>query len=128
MRQLFQNLIGNALKFHKPGEHPHVLVQGGSPPSRVPAGAGPYAAWCHITVQDNGIGFEQKHVERIFGVFQRLHLRREYGGSGIGLAVCRRIVERHGGTITAEGRPGQGAVFTVRLPTEQSNTNTRYDT
>lgn len=111
MRQLLQNLIGNALKFHKRDEHPVITVSA----EPVADAAGP-PAHCRIRVKDNGIGFDEKYLERIFGVFQRLHGRDEYEGSGIGLAVCRKIVERHGGTITATSQPGEGATFSVTLP------------
>ena len=74
---------------------------------------------CEITVQDNGIGFEEKYLERIFAPFQRLHGRAQFDGSGMGLAICRKIVERHGGTITARSAPGQGATFIVILPLRQ---------
>ncbi len=109
MRQLLQNLIGNGLKFHRPEEPPVVQVEG-----RVRAGAG--GEFCEITVRDNGIGFEEKYLDRIFELFQRLHSRSEYEGTGIGLAICRKIVERHGGTIAAHSAPGQGATFLVTLP------------
>jgi two-component system sensor kinase FixL len=107
MRQLLQNLIGNALKFRRPEEPPRVrvaaeLIDGG--------------AQCRLTVTDNGIGFDEKYLDRIFTIFQRLHSRHEYEGTGVGLAICRKIAERHGGTITASSRPGQGAVFVVTLP------------
>jgi light-regulated signal transduction histidine kinase (bacteriophytochrome) len=106
MRQLFQNLIGNALKFHRPGVPPVVTV------AAERRGDG----W-EVTVADNGIGFEDRYAARIFQVFQRLHGRDEYDGTGVGLAICRKIVDRHGGTITAHGRPGEGAAFVVALPT-----------
>lgn len=115
MRQLLQNLIGNALKFSKPEEPPVVKVQG----RVLPGSAGGEGAVCELTVEDNGIGFEPKHAERIFGVFQRLHGRDTYEGTGMGLAICRKITERHRGTITAGSRPGEGARFTVRLPVHQ---------
>jgi signal transduction histidine kinase len=73
-----------------------------------------------LTIKDNGIGFDEKYLDRIFAVFQRLHGRQEYEGTGIGLAVCRRIVDRHKGTITAESTPGQGAAFIVNLPLQHS--------
>ena len=111
MRQLLQNLIGNGLKFHRPDVAPRVRVA-----ARAPAGGR-----CEILVTDNGIGFEEVYAERIFQIFQRLHGRTEYEGTGIGLAVCRKIVERHGGRITAASLPGQGATFTVELPLRQSN-------
>ena len=71
---------------------------------------------CEILIKDNGIGFDSQHALRIFAIFQRLHGRSEYSGTGIGLAICKKIVERHGGTISASGTPGQGAVFRIRLP------------
>lgn len=113
MRQLFQNLIGNALKFQKPGVPSEVKVE-------AEVTAGPGGKQCRIRVKDNGIGFDNKYAEQIFKVFERLHGRDEYEGTGIGLAVCRKVVERHGGTITAEGTPGQGSVFTVTLPLAQN--------
>jgi len=106
MRQLFQNLLSNALKFHEPGQSPQVEVTNSElGPERV-----------QISVKDNGIGFDESFTERIFQPFQRLHTRSEYEGSGIGLAVCRKIVERHGGEISAQSKPGEGAVFKVTLP------------
>ncbi len=111
MRQLFQNLIGNALKFQLEGKTPHVQIRA----VRRDADA----MW-EITVQDNGIGFDAKHAERIFGIFQRLHGRGEYEGTGIGLAVCEKIIARHGGAIEARGVPGEGATFVVSLHASQS--------
>jgi signal transduction histidine kinase len=113
MRQLLQNLLGNGLKFHRDGEPPVVRISGS-----VLADGGPPRA--RIVVADNGIGFDMKYLDRIFTPFQRLHGRTEYEGTGIGLAVCRRIVERHGGTLTAESAPGQGARFLVTLPVQQT--------
>lgn len=111
MRQLLQNLIANALKFADPGRPPEVSVAA----ERLEPSNGHGAEW-QISVADNGIGFEQKYADRIFGVFQRLHGRGEYKGTGIGLAACAKIVERHQGSITATGKPGEGATFGVRLP------------
>ena len=119
MRQLMQNLIGNALKFHRPGEQPHVKVRAVAAGAEGERPAAPSAPQCRIEVEDDGIGFEEKYTDRIFAVFQRLHQRQEYGGSGIGLSVCRRIVERHGGTITTRSRAGEGATFIVSLPVKQ---------
>ncbi len=105
MRQLFQNLIGNSLKFSSRERAPEIRIGGGT-------GSGAHTLW----VADNGIGFEEKYLDRIFSIFQRLHGRNDYEGNGVGLAICRRIVERHGGSITAESRPGLGAKFTITLP------------
>jgi PAS domain S-box-containing protein len=102
--QLFQNLIGNAIKFH------------GAEPPRVHIAATPKERFWEFAVRDNGIGFGPQYAERIFVIFQRLHTRQEYPGTGIGLAVCKRIVERHGGRIWAESAPGAGATFAFTLP------------
>jgi light-regulated signal transduction histidine kinase (bacteriophytochrome) len=107
MRQLLQNLIANALKFHRDGVPPVV---------RVDQATTTEPGMVALTVADNGIGFESTYEERIFRVFERLHPRDVYAGTGIGLALCRKIAERHGGTITGDGRPGEGATFTVVLP------------
>ena len=77
---------------------------------------------CRITVEDNGIGFDPQHQERVFGIFQRLHPRDVYEGTGIGLAICRKIAEHHNGSISARGAPGKGAVFEVLLPVVQRKT------
>jgi signal transduction histidine kinase len=106
IRQLFQNLLGNALKFRRPGVPPIVVVDAASS----------HNGDCTITVTDNGIGFKHEHGEKIFRMFERLHARNVYEGSGIGLAICRTIVERHGGTIDARSTIGQGTTFTVMLP------------
>jgi len=121
MRQLFQNLLGNALKFHRPGVPPVVRVRG----ELVPGGDAPLT--CRVTVQDNGIGFDPKYRDRIFDVFQRLHGRDEYEGTGVGLAICRKIVERHGGTITAHSAPGEGATFVVTLPVRHPREDAETD-
>ena len=110
MRQLLQNLLGNALKYRHKGIPPVIQL-------RSSASDG---ARCIITVTDNGIGFNDKYAEKIFQMFERLHGRTEYAGTGMGLAICRKIVERHGGTIAAKSRPDQGAVFTVTLPVAQA--------
>jgi len=121
MRQLFQNLLSNALKFHKPGQAPEVTVSARLLPAQEHqiAGAGPGDDICQIVVADNGIGFEEQFVEQVFALFQRLHSRQEYEGTGIGLAVCRKIAHRHGGSIVAKSEKGQGATFIVRLPVKQ---------
>jgi light-regulated signal transduction histidine kinase (bacteriophytochrome) len=116
MRQLLQNLIGNALKFHAPDAPPVVKVHG----ARLQAtGANGGELW-QVIVEDNGIGFEEQYLERIFAPFQRLQGRSQYEGAGLGLAICRKIVERHGGSITARSAPGQGARFIVNLPANRT--------
>jgi signal transduction histidine kinase len=121
MRQLLQNLIGNALKFHRAGEQPVVRVQAKLFTGRVPRFPSESVVGdrCVLTVEDNGIGFDEKHAERIFGAFERLHGRSAYDGTGIGLSIARKIVWRHGGTIVAHGVPNVGATFTVTLPLSQ---------
>ena len=105
MRRLLQNLIGNALKFHRKGDAPVVRIS-----AEIAEGV------CRLSVADNGIGFDEKYLDTVFAMFQRLHGRGEFEGTGMGLAICRRIVERHGGTITARSKLGQGATFIVTLP------------
>ncbi|HXA28052.1 MAG TPA: ATP-binding protein [Candidatus Angelobacter sp.] len=105
LRQLFQNLVSNALKFHRPDVEPRVTISARQVRGR-----------CEFTVADNGIGVDARHRERIFGMFQRLHSSDEFPGSGIGLSVCREIVERHGGTIWLDERPGPGVTFVFNLP------------
>ncbi|MFW6058795.1 MAG: CHASE domain-containing protein [Phycisphaeraceae bacterium] len=106
MRQLFQNLIGNGLKFHRPDVPPRVQVRAADVDTDT----------VRLEIEDNGVGFEPEDAERLFKPFERMHDRAAYEGSGMGLAVCKRIVERHGGTITAYGRPNAGATFVVTLP------------
>lgn len=118
MRQLFQNMISNGLKFHKPDEPPLVHVSGRIIEPQDPDG--PLHPVCEISIADNGIGFEEQYRERIFEVFQRLHGRQEYEGTGIGLAICRRIIERHHGSVSVTSVPGGGTTFWIRLPVRQS--------
>ncbi len=112
MRQILQNLISNALKFRQEGVAPLVQVR-----SRIFSQDD--QEYCEIRVIDNGIGFEQKYTDRIFQIFQRLHGRGTYEGTGIGLAICRKIAERHGGSLVAESKPNQGATFIFTLPIHQ---------
>ncbi len=125
MRQLLQNLIGNALKFRKPDTPPVIEVSGKI--GRYPPAPGSRSAAARemvcLTVSDNGIGFDEKYTERIFQVFQRLHSRAEYEGTGMGLAIARKIVEHHRGQITAKSKPGEGATFIVLLPVKQPKTD-----
>jgi light-regulated signal transduction histidine kinase (bacteriophytochrome) len=104
LTQLFQNLLSNAIKFRSEA------------PCRISIEASQKAdAWL-FTVQDNGIGLDPQYAERIFVIFQRLNNRVDYPGTGIGLAVCKKIVERHGGSIWVQSEPGQGATFYFTLP------------
>jgi len=120
MRQLLQNLISNALKFQRPDAKPEVIVSAKVVDNADSlAGAMPGEEICQIMVKDNGIGFDEQYVDRIFQVFQRLHSRSEYEGTGIGLAVCRKIADRHGGTISAKSAEGEGATFIVTMPVKQ---------
>lgn len=112
LRQLFQNLISNGVKYARPGISP--VIQVNQVPTQKPG-------QLTIVVQDNGIGFEPKHREKIFGIFQRLHGRDAFPGAGIGLSICRKICERHGGSIDAQSQPGEGARFSVTLPLTQES-------
>ncbi len=124
-RQVFQNLVSNAFKFSKPDVPPHLIIK-----SEIAMGRGlnkkwmknrketllPQIKYCHITFSDNGIGFDPQYKDRIFEVFQRLHTFEEYGGTGIGLAICKRIIENHNGFITATAKLGRGAQFDIFIP------------
>ena len=105
--QLFQNLIGNAIKFHKPGEAPRIHIS-------AKRGKRKDEEWV-FSVRDNGIGIDPQYFDRIFVIFQRLNTREEYKGTGIGLAICKKIVERLGGKIWVESQPGQGSTFYFML-------------
>jgi signal transduction histidine kinase len=120
MRQLLQNLVGNALKFTHPGKSPEVEIEAFTlTPAEPFPGMIPNATYLRILIRDRGIGFEQRHANRIFRPLQRLHPRSAYSGTGIGLAICRKIVHRHHGWILARSKPGEGAVFAVLLPLSQ---------
>lgn len=118
--QLMQNLLSNALKFQRPGVAPLIEVKAQLVlPTQLPPSVKPIRSaqfYHHLDVRDNGIGFDEQYVERIFQVFQRLHRKHEYAGTGIGLSICERVVTNHGGALTATSQPGQGAVFSVYLP------------
>ena len=111
MGQLFQNLIGNALKFHRPEQAPIIEI------ARVRVAD--TESMVKLQIKDNGIGFDEKYLDRIFTPFQRLHGRLEYEGTGMGLAICRKIVERHGGFLKAQSLPERGSTFTIALPCSQ---------
>jgi two-component system, chemotaxis family, CheB/CheR fusion protein len=122
-RQLFHNLISNSLKFAKPEVPTHIIIK-----SRIGLGSTlkeerllPEKKYCHIVFTDNGIGFEPQYNNRIFEVFQRLHAVHEFPGTGIGLAICKRIVENHNGYITATGELNKGARFDIYIPSENLN-------
>jgi light-regulated signal transduction histidine kinase (bacteriophytochrome) len=120
LEQLFLNLLSNSLKFRQANVPPEIRVSSQKvaaislPPSVKPTR--PAAIYHRIDVTDNGIGFEAKYVDRIFQVFQRLHNRKDFAGTGVGLAICEKVVDHHGGAITAVSQPGEGATFSVYLP------------
>ena len=117
-RQLFNNLIGNALKYAKPDIPPHIVING----SRISGseiknlGAKVDCMYSHISIADNGIGFDMEYKDKIFQIFQRLHSQTEYSGTGIGLAIVKKIIENHSGIITASGTENQGAIFDIYIP------------
>ncbi len=111
LQQVFQNLIGNAIKFRRPKEPPEIHIS-----------ASPANGMWEFAVLDNGMGFEREHLESVFVIFKRLHTPAEYPGSGIGLALCKKIVERHGGRIWADSDPGKGSTFRFTLPMIESGT------
>ncbi len=115
LHQLFQNLIGNALKFHRDSIAPVIDIQSRTSTRAVVDGL---PMECEITVTDNGIGFDMRYIDRIFAPFQRLHSRNEFAGTGMGLAICRKIVERHSGSVTATSEIDSGTTFLVMLPVE----------
>ena len=122
MRMLFQNLTSNALKYHKSDEPPEVTISVEGDGKSTEKTASPTASGGTVTIKiaDRGIGFDMKYADRIFAIFQRLHGRNEYEGTGIGLATCRKIVERHGGSITVNSEVGTGSEFLVKLPLKQA--------
>lgn len=120
MRQMFHNLISNALKFSKPEVPPHITITARNIKFSKPDNAQlqPEKEYCHIIITDNGIGFEPNFAEKIFEVFQKLHGKDEYAGTGIGLAIVKKIVENHNGVITASSEPNKGATFDIYIPAE----------
>lgn len=117
MRQLFYNLINNAIKFRRKTVDPVIsikseMIKGGS-------NGTVHGDYYRITISDNGIGFDPKYSDEIFMVFKRLHSYHEFEGSGVGLSICKKIVEKHNGSIRADGRPGDGSTFTISLPQKQ---------
>lgn len=129
MSQVFSNILLNSIKYRREGADPFITISTqiadpGSTP--IPGGRKSQRYW-QIRVADNGIGFDPAYADRIFEVFQRLHAASEYQGTGIGLAICRKIIQAHGGHITAEGKPGAGSVFNIYLP-YKSLTDVHTDT
>lgn len=118
MQQLFFNLISNAIKFSSEQKHPEVTITATKIQQPEDVEVEDLDDWYKFTIKDNGIGFDQEHAEKIFAPFQRLHSRQEFKGTGIGLAICRRIVERHNGVIRAFGKVNEGATFEICLPAE----------
>ncbi|ASZ13372.1 response regulator [Chitinophaga pendula] len=123
IRQAFQNIISNALKFRRPGVKPVIHISATLIAEKaidsLPACDGRY---CRILIADNGIGFNEKYLSKIFTLFQRLHSKEEYEGTGIGLAIAKKVVEKHQGLITASSREHEGATFVIVLPVSQENT------
>jgi len=119
MRQLFYNLLGNALKFRKKDVIPVIHVNAELRDAKHHSNGTHHNEFYIITVSDNGIGFDSKYAEDIFSVFKRLHSYHEFEGSGVGLSICKKIVEKHHGFIRAESNPGQGSTFIVGLPATQ---------
>jgi len=114
MRQLFQNIIGNSLKYTHPERNPQITIK------RLPF-SDPFSqeSYIRLSIEDNGIGFKKEYQDVIFDIFQRLHTRQQFQGTGIGLSICKKIVARHQGAISAEGTPDQGATFIITLPLQQ---------
>src|SRR4051794_18798618 len=112
MTRLFQNLIGNAIRYQPPGRKPVVSVTAALETAGMPDGTGNWV----FSIADNGIGIAEQDFGRIFGIFQRLHGQDQYEGTGIGLSICQKIVERHGGRIWLDSVPGEGSIFKFSLP------------
>src|SRR5690606_14615804 len=117
MRQVFQNLLSNALKFTKDNTPPHIVIKGTVISEPDPAAPpDPKGEWLKISVIDNGIGFEEVYLNKIFTIFQQLNSNGRYEGTGIGLAIAKKIIDNHNGIITAKSTPGEGSEFIVILP------------
>jgi signal transduction histidine kinase len=116
--QLFLNLLGNALKFSKTDTLPHVLIKSQITKGSLIANrsADKTRDYHHITISDNGIGFAPEYSEQIFDIFHRLHGRSQFEGTGIGLSICKKIVENHKGIMTADGKENEGATFHIFIP------------
>ena len=123
MKQLFSNLISNGIKFHKKDVSPVITITSEvlKDTERYKHDLNPKKTYYKISVADNGIGFEEEYAQRIFQVFQRLHGKSDYPGSGIGLSICKKILEYHNGVIYAENIPGIGARFVLIIPEDQTD-------
>jgi signal transduction histidine kinase len=120
IRQLFQNIISNALKFSRPGVPPVVEIRCSIiNEKRIDAPEAENGAFCRLVISDNGIGFDEQYLEKIFTLFQRLNSKEAYEGTGIGLAIAKKIVEKHNGLITARSKENEGATFIIVLPLKQ---------
>ena len=128
IRQVFQNIISNALKFSSEEKPPHIIVKAEVAPGHTLDQAIDSADdYCRITISDNGIGFDEQHAAKIFTIFQRLHGREKYEGTGIGLAITKKIIERHSGLIFATSKIGEGSTFTLILPLKQQAVQTAVE-
>jgi signal transduction histidine kinase len=121
VRQVFQNIISNALKFSIPGRPPVISISSKTIKEKsFTAEESPDGEYCLINIKDNGIGFDEKYVDNIFALFQRLNSKDQYEGTGIGLAIAKKIIDKHNGMITAHSREGEGAEFLIVLPLKQA--------
>lgn len=119
IRQVFHNILSNALKFSKPDQPPVIEIK--CAPAPPEAASSPSGVFCWITITDNGIGFDEQYAEKVFSLFHRLNTKDAYEGSGIGLAIAKRIIDKHGGTISATSREGIGSTFRISLPQHPPN-------
>ncbi len=125
--QVFANLIGNSLKFRHRDRPPRLEIHVQVDAALAPVADESDRLWCRLVFRDNGIGFAQEYADRVFNLFQRLHGREEYEGTGIGLALCRKIVELHGGSISVQSEPERGSEFVVLLPVTQAEPAVTFD-
>jgi signal transduction histidine kinase len=126
IRQVFQNIISNALKFSRSGTEPEIYIRGEVVAEKsFHSKTDNFGNFLRITISDNGIGFDTKFTEKIFTIFQQLHGRNEYGGTGIGLAIVKKIIEKHNGLITATSKEGEGTTFIIVLPLKQTMTSSQ---
>lgn len=121
MRQVFQNILGNALKFSKDEVAPAIHISAELvEEKKIDSRPSPKGSYCRIQIVDNGIGFDEIYLNRIFSIFQRLHNQEKYAGTGIGLAIVKKIIEKHNGLVTAESTEGSGSRFIIILPLQQA--------